>query len=273
MGKKWWKFLTIAYGPRREFLSRDKQMMVGLRFIIFTLVEVRLHRIEAKDYRDSLDRKITSFAEELKKLLDHQNVISSAQTHILEKLSSLEPNTISNSGLVEDECICTPTPCPPAEVIGSTDLLESRLISLDQNIQGMLSRLNTLENPYKEIFSDTNEISVSLNRIKADLKQFSRKFTFFTKINSQIETLTDMFEQYKIIYIIYSTLAAVLILVLIKVLNFSLYLLSCFRGCCQFSKDLHDFLKQRKENRHQENRHQENRHQEAPYPLVNYQQR
>ena len=68
--KSWWKFLTIAYGPRREFLSRDKQMMVGLRFIIFTLVEVRLHRIEAKDYRDSLDNKILSFAEELKKLLD-----------------------------------------------------------------------------------------------------------------------------------------------------------------------------------------------------------
>ena len=175
--KPWWKFLTIAYGPRREFLSRDKQMMVGLRFIIFTLVEVRLHRIEAKDYRDSLDNKILSFAEELKKLLDHQKVISRAQTHILEKLS--EPNIVSNSGLAEDECICTPTPCP--EDIGSTDLLESRLISLDQNVQGILSRLNTLENPYRDIFSDTNKVSESLNRIKADLKQFSKKFTFFHK--------------------------------------------------------------------------------------------
>ena len=164
--------------------------------------------------------------------MNHQNLISSAQTHILEKLSSLEPNIISNSGLVEDECICTPIPCHPAEVIRSPDLLESRLTSLDQNIQGILSRLNTMENPYQEIFSDTDEISVSLNRIKADLKQFSRKFTFFTKINSQIETLTDMFEKYKVIYIIYSTLAAVLLLVLIKVLNFSLYLLSCCRGCC-----------------------------------------
>ena len=115
---------------------------------------------------------------------------------------------------------------------------------------------------------------MGLNRIKADLKQFSRKFTFFTKINSQIETLTDMFEKYKVIYIIYSTLAAVLLLVLIKVLNFSLYLLSCFRGCCQFTKDLHEFLKQRKENRDQENRPPEARHQEeAPYPLVNYRQR
>ena len=183
----------------------------------------------------------------------------------MKKLS--EPNIVSNSGLAQDECICTP--CP--EDIGSTDLLESRLISLDQNVQGILSRLNTLENPYRDLFSDTNEISVSLNKIKADLKQFSKQFTFFTKINNQI---TDMFEQYKIIYIIYSTLAAVLLLVLIKVLNFSLYLLSCFKGCCQFSKDLCDFLKQRKENRIQENRPPEARHQEeAPFPLVNYRQR
>ena len=133
--------------------------------------------------------------------------------------------------------------------------------------------MEILENPYRNIFSDTNKVSESLNKIKTDLKQFSKTFTFFTKINNQIETLTDKFEQYKIIYILYSTLIGVLILVLIKVLNFSLYVLSCFRGCCQFGKDLNDFLKQRRENRHQEIRQQENRHQEAPYPLVNYQQR
>ena len=97
--KPWWKFLTIAYGPRREFLSQDKQMMVGLRFIIFTLVEVWLHRIEAKDYRDSLDNKILSFTEEFKKLFNHQKIISMAQTHILEKLSEIgESNIITNSG-------------------------------------------------------------------------------------------------------------------------------------------------------------------------------
>ena len=145
------------------------------------------------------------------KIIISQN--SLAQTHILEKLSSLEPNIISNSGLVEDECICIPIPCPPAEVIRSPDQLESKLTSLNQNIQGILSRLNTMENPYQEIFSNTDEISVGLNRIKADLKQFSSKFTFFTKINSKIETFTDMLEKYKVIYIIYSTLAAVLLLV------------------------------------------------------------
>ena len=133
--------------------------------------------------------------------------------------------------------------------------------------------MEILENPYRNIFSDTNKVSESLNKIKNDLKQFSKTFTFLTKINSQMEKVTDKFEQYKIIYILYSTLIAVLILVLIKVLNFGLYVLSCFKGCCQFSKDLNDFLKQRREIRHQEIRQQEDRYQEAPYPLVNYQQR
>ena len=56
-----------------------------LRFTFFAVIETRLHRVESKDYEDSLDGKITSFAGELKKLLDHQNVISLAQTYILEK--------------------------------------------------------------------------------------------------------------------------------------------------------------------------------------------
>ena len=71
--------------------------------------------------------------------------------------------------------------------------------------------------------------------------------------------------------ILMGILIGVLLLVLIKVLQFSLYMLSCFKGCCQFSKDLNDFLKQRREIRHQEIRQQD--YQEAPYPLVNYQQR
>ena len=91
------KVFNYCLQPRREFLSRDKQMFNVLRFVIFTLVEARLHRVESKDYRDSLDRKMISFAEDFKKLLDHQNVISSAQTHILEKLSSLEPIPTNSS--------------------------------------------------------------------------------------------------------------------------------------------------------------------------------
>ena len=98
-----------------------------LRFTLFALIETRLHRVESKDFKNSLDGKITSFAEEFKKLLDHQNLISVAPTHILEKLTNLEPNIISNSGESEDECVCAPPlPCPTAEVIQSSDQLESK---------------------------------------------------------------------------------------------------------------------------------------------------
>ena len=263
--KSWWKFLTISYGNKREFLSRDKQMLVGLRFIIFTLVEVRLHRVEAKENRDTLDSKLISLTEELKRIVDHQNVISRAQTHILNKLT--EPTIPSNSGLSEEECICTP--CP--ENIGLENLVESKFISFEQNIQRILEKLEVLKNPYKNIFSDTTKVSESIGKIKDDLKQLSKTFTFLTKINNLMEKVTDKFEQYKLIYILYSTLIGVLILVLIKVLQFSLYMLSCCKGCCQFSKDLNEFLKQRREIRHQELRQQD--YQEAPYPLVNYQQR
>ena len=149
--------------------------------------------------------------------------------------------------------------------------MESKFISFEQNIQRILEKLEVLENPYRNIFSDTTKVSESLGKIKDDLKQLSKTFTFLTKINNLMEKVTDKFEQYKLIYILYSTLIGVLLLVLIKVLQFSLYMLSCFKGCCEFSKDLNDFLKQRRETRHQELRQQD--YQEAPYSLVNYQQR
>ena len=263
--KSWWQFLTISYGNKRAFLSRDKQMLVALRFIIFTLVEVRLHRVEAKVHRDILDSKLISLTEELKRIVDQQIIISRAQTHIINKVT--EPTIPSNSGLSEEEFICTP--CP--ENIGLENLMESKFISFEQNIQRILEKLAVLDDPYRNIFSDTTKVSESLGKIKDDLKQLSKTFTFLTKINNLMEKVTDKFEQYKIIYILYSTLIGVLILVLIKVLNFSLYMLSCFKGCCEFSRDLNEFLKQRREIRHQEIRQQD--YQEAPYPLVNYQQR
>ena len=85
-----------------------------------------------------------------------------------------------------------------------------------------------------------------------------------------MEQVTNKFEEYKLIYILYATLIGVLLLVLIKILKFSLYILSCFKGCCEFSRDLSEFLKQRREARNQEQNYQE-----APlvYPLINYQRR
>ena len=161
-------------------------------------------------------------------------------------------------------------PCPTVETIQSSNQLEPKLTTLNQKIQGILTRLNTMENPYKTIILDTDEISQGLNKIKTDLTRFSTKFTFFSQINSQIEQLTNIFEKYKIIYIIYTTLAAVLLLVLLTILAFLLYLLSCCKGCCQFCKDFQEFRKKLREEEERQppvpHRHQE----EIPYPLVSY---
>ena len=254
--KSWWQFLTIAYGNKRAFLSRDKQMLVSLRFIIFTLVETRLHRVEAQIHRNMIDLKLINLLEELQR-------ISRAQTHIINKL---EPNIPDNSGFSEEENTCDP--CP--ENIGLESLMESKFNSFEQNIQKILEKLEIINNPYGNIFSDTTRVRESLSKIKEDLKNFSKLHIFLTKINDLIEQVTDKFEEYKLIYILYSTLIGVLVLVLIKILHFSLYVLSCFKGCCEFSRDLSEFLKQRREFRNQEQNYQE-----APlvYPLVNYQRR
>ena len=48
---------------------------------------------------------------EFTKLIENQNLISLAQKTILTQLGNLEPDTISNSGLGEEECV----PCPQIE--------------------------------------------------------------------------------------------------------------------------------------------------------------
>ena len=122
-----------------------------------------------------------------------------------------------------------------------------------------------MENPYRSIILNTEEINDGLNRIKNIKLNFQKKINFFSQINDQIEQLTNIFEEYKIIYIIYTTLAAVLLLVLLKVLAFLLYLLSCCKNCCQVCKDFQEFRTKLKEER-QPPRHQD----EIPYPLVSY---
>ena len=199
----------------------------------------------------------------LQRIFDHQNIISRAQTHIINKL---EPNIPDNSGFSDEEYNCEP--CP--DNIGLENLMGSKFNNFEQSIQKVLEKLEIINNPYRNIFSDTTRVRESLNKIKDDLKTFSKTFTFLTKINNLMEQVTDKFEKYKLIYILYATLIGVLLLVLIKILNFSLYILSCFKGCCEFTRDFSDFLKQRREFRNQEQNNQE-----APlvYPLINYQRR
>ena len=61
----------------------------------------------------------------------------------MEILTNLEPDTISNSGLDEEECV----PCPNIETIQSSNQLEPELIALNQKLQGILNRLNIMEKP------------------------------------------------------------------------------------------------------------------------------
>ena len=77
---------------------------------------------------------------EFRKLIENQNLISLAQKTTLEKLTNLEPDTISNSGLNEEECV----PCPTTETIQSSNQLEPELIVLNQKLQGILDGLNIL---------------------------------------------------------------------------------------------------------------------------------
>ena len=88
----------------------------------------------------------------------------------MEKLTSLEP---SNSNESEDDCECPPhPPCQTVETIPLSSQLESKLTTLNQKIKGILSRLNTMENPYRTIFLDTDEISGGLYKIKSDITKF-----------------------------------------------------------------------------------------------------
>ena len=104
--RDYWNFLARAYGPQRSLLSRDKQIMNSVRFSFFSLIESRLHRVESRHYQETLDSKIQNFMLEFTKLIENQNLISIAQKTILAKLGSLEPeDTISNSGLNEEECV------------------------------------------------------------------------------------------------------------------------------------------------------------------------
>ena len=228
------------------------------------MIESRLHRVESRHYQDTLDSKIQSFLLEFTKLLENQNLVLTAQKSILVKLGGLEQgDTISNSGLNAEECL----PCPEIRPIQQQNQqLQPELNILKNKLQSLSDKLNRLGNPSRSITLNTKEINDDLNKIKNDLVYFSENFNFFSQINDQLENINNLFEEYKIIYIIYTILAAVLILVLIKILAFVFYLLSLCKNCCQVIKDFQEFRIRLKEDR-QNSRHQER---ERAYPLVSY---
>ena len=81
---------------------------------------------------------------------------------ILTKFGNLEPDTISNSGLNEEECV----PCPEIETIQPSNQLQPELKSINTKLQGLSDRLNRLGNPYRSITVNTKEINDDLNKIK-----------------------------------------------------------------------------------------------------------
>ena len=73
---------------------------------------------------------------EFTKLIENQNLISIAQNTILAKLGSLEPeDTISNSGLNEEECVS----CPEIGPIQPSNQLQPELKSINTKLQGYLT--------------------------------------------------------------------------------------------------------------------------------------
>ena len=136
-------------------------------------------------------------------------------------------------------------------------------------LQSLTEKINRLGNPYRSVKLNTKEINDDLAKIRSDLTYFSENFnytlTFFSQINNQLENLNDLYEEYKLVYVAYTILAAVLILVLIKIFALVYYLLSLCKNCCQIIRDFQDFRNRQNQDR-QNYRHQG----ERAYPLVSY---
>ena len=115
---------------------------------------------------------------EFTKLIENQNLVLTAQKSILAKLGGLEQgDTISNSGLNEEECV----PCPEIRPIQQHNQLQPELKIIKTKLQSLSDRLNRLGNPYRSITFNTKEINDDLNKIKNDLTYFSENFNFFHK--------------------------------------------------------------------------------------------
>ena len=109
-----------------------------------------------------------------------------------------------------EECL----PCPEIRPIQQpTQQLQPELNIIKTKLQSLSDKLNRLGNPYRSVKLNTEEINDDLNKIRITLANFSQNFNFLSQINNQLQHMTDLYEEYKIIYIVYTILGAVLILV------------------------------------------------------------
>ena len=88
-----------------------------------------------------------------------------------------------------------------------------------------------------------------MTKIKSDLTYFANNFNttlkVFSKINNQLETLNTLYEEYKVFYVAYAILASVLILVIMKLVTLTCYILSLCKEYGQVIRDFDDFRNQR----------------------------
>ena len=253
--KGYWKFLTKAYGPKRTFLSQNKQIMNTLRFSLFSLIESRLHRVESRNYQEVLDTKIQSYLLEFTKLLTSQKSILTVQKAILNTIAQED----SPSGFNP------PIECPPCEIL-QTQHTPPEFNIIIRKLQSLTDKISRLGSLYRTL--NTNTISNDLAKIENDLNSFTNNFNntlnFFSQINSQLDNLNNLYEEYQLFYIVYAILASVLILVIIKLFTLACYILSL---CKEYGQIIRDFQAFRHERHNQDRqRHQE----ERAYPLVAY---
>ena len=103
--------------------------------------------------------------------------------------------------------------------------------------------------------------------MESNLNSFTTNFNatlnLFANINSQLNTISNFYEKYKLVYVVYSILTIVIILVLIKIFSLIVYLLA---ECKEYGKIIRDFQAFRQERNYQ-NQHRQ-RHGERAYPLM-----
>ena len=95
------------------------------------VVLYKQHRVEYKNYQDTLDNKIQVFLLEFTKLIENQNLVLTAQKSILLKLRHIEQgDNISNSGLNTEECL----PCPENQQLIQQLQLELNNIKINRDV-------------------------------------------------------------------------------------------------------------------------------------------
>ena len=257
--KGYWRFLTKAYGPKRTFLSQNKQMMNTLRFSLFALIESRLHRVESKSYQETFTSNFQNYLLEFRKLITSQTQILTVQKTILNTLVSQED---SPSGLNPPQI-----DCPPCESV-QTQYTPPELTIILKKLNTITERISRLGNLYQKL--NTNTISQNLANIENDLNSFTNNFNstlnLFSHINSQLDNISNFYEEYQLVYIVYTILTIVLILVIMKIFSLVVYLLSL---CKEYGQVIRDFQAFRQE-RHYQDRQRHHEERERAYPLVAY---